>query len=54
MSLPTDTVLADGCYEYTLTGTDRVGNVATYQTIVLVDTTGPTGGSISYVDGPRA
>ena len=51
VTLPNDTVPADGCYEYTLTGTDHVGNVATYQTIVLVDTTGPAGGSISYVDG---
>jgi hypothetical protein len=47
-----DTVPTDGrCYEYTLTGTDHVGNSATFTTIVLVDTTGPTGGSISYVDG---
>jgi hypothetical protein len=46
-----DTVPADGqCFEYTLTGTDNVGNIATYRTIVLVDTTGPTGGSVSYVD----
>ncbi len=49
--LPNDTVPADGCYEYTLTGTDNVGNVSTYKTIVLVDTSGPTGGSISYLDG---
>ena len=35
------------CYEYTLTGTDNVGNTATFQTLVLVDTTGPTGGSVS-------
>ena len=39
------------CYQYTLTGTDNVGNTATLQTIVLVDTTGPAGGSVSYVDG---
>ena len=45
--MPTD----GQCYQYTLTGTDHVGNAATFQTIVLVDTTGPTGGSISYVDG---
>ena len=47
-----DTVPSDGqCYQYTLTGTDNVGNTATFQTIVLVDTTGPTGGSLAYVDG---
>ena len=47
-----DTVPTDGqCYQYTLTGTDNVGNTATFQTIVLVDTTGPAGGSLSYVDG---
>ena len=51
VTLPNDTVPADGCYEYTLTGTDNVGNVSTYQTIVLVDTTGPSGGSISYLNG---
>jgi len=45
-------VPSDGqCYQYTLTGTDNVGNTATFQTIVLVDTSGPTGGSLSYVDG---
>jgi hypothetical protein len=48
----TDTVPADGkCYEYTLTGTDHVGNVATYTTIVLVDTTPPTGGTVDAPDG---
>ena len=47
-----DTVPTDGrCYRYTLTGTDNVGNVATAQATVLVDTTGPLGGSVSYVDG---
>ncbi|MEP6812058.1 MAG: SwmB domain-containing protein, partial [Actinomycetota bacterium] len=47
-----DTVPSDGqCYQYTLTGTDNVGNTATFQTIVLVDTTGPAGGSLAYVDG---
>ncbi len=52
VSLPNDTVPVDGqCYQYTLTGTDNVGNTNTYQTNVLVDTTGPTGGSVSYADG---
>ncbi len=30
------------CYRYTLTGTDNVGNAATIQTIVKVDTTAPS------------
>ncbi|MES1248353.1 MAG: invasin domain 3-containing protein, partial [Actinomycetota bacterium] len=48
----TDTVPTDGsCYEYTLTGTDNVGNSATYQTIVLVDTTPATGGMVEAPDG---
>jgi hypothetical protein len=38
--------LADGCYRYSLTGTDRVGNAATISTTVRVDTTAPTGGSL--------
>ena len=38
----TDGGLADGCYLYTLTGTDRVGNVATaVSAIVKVDQTRP-------------
>ena len=52
VTLPNDTVPADGqCYQYTLTGTDNVGNAGTYSTNVLVDTTGPTGGSVSYANG---
>ncbi len=40
--------LAEGCYRYTLTGTDNVGNVATRQSaIVTVDTTVPTVSSVS-------
>src|SRR5581483_11447312 len=55
VTLPNDTVPADGqCYQYTLTGTDHVGNVATYRTIVLVDTTGPAGGSVDYANGPSS
>jgi uncharacterized repeat protein (TIGR02059 family) len=47
-----DTVPTDGkCYEYTLTGTDRVGNTATYKAIVLVDTTAPTGGTVDAPAG---
>ncbi|HEX3224465.1 MAG TPA: invasin domain 3-containing protein [Gaiellaceae bacterium] len=52
VTLPNDTVPADGrCYQYTLTGTDNVGNAGTATTNVLVDTTGPAGGSVSYADG---
>jgi len=32
----------DGCYRYTLTGTDNVGNTSTLTTTVEVDTTPPT------------
>ena len=32
----------DGCYQYTLTGTDNVGNTSTLTTTVEVDTTPPT------------
>ena len=38
--------LSDGCYRYTLTGTDRVGNSAAISTTVRVDTTAPTGGAL--------
>ncbi|HEX6788597.1 MAG TPA: invasin domain 3-containing protein [Gaiellaceae bacterium] len=55
VTLPNDTVPTDGaCYQYTLTGTDNVGNAGTSSTNVLVDTTGPTGGSVSYADGPSS
>jgi hypothetical protein len=39
---PSQSGLATGCYRYTLTGTDRVGNAASITTTVLVDTTVPT------------
>jgi hypothetical protein len=52
VTLPNDTVPADGeCYQYTLTGTDNVGNAGAYSTNVLVDTTGPAGGSVAYANG---
>jgi hypothetical protein len=38
---PSQSGLAEGCYLYTLTGTDRVGNVASLATTVKVDKTAP-------------
>ena len=38
--------LADGCYRYTLTGYDRVGNTASVHTVVKVDTRAPVGGAV--------
>lgn len=40
------TGLPDGCYRYTLTATDRVGNSAAISTTVRVDTTAPIGGAL--------
>jgi hypothetical protein len=39
---PNQTSLATGCYRYTLTGTDNVGNTVSIQTTVKVDTSDPT------------
>ena len=39
---PNQTGLASGCYRYTLTGTDNVGNTTSIQTTVKVDTSDPT------------
>jgi len=49
---PLQTV-ADGCYRYTLTGTDNAGNKASITTTVMVDTTPPTGGALT-VNGTAA
>ncbi len=38
---PAQSGLAEGCYRYTLTGTDRVGNAASISTVVAVDKTAP-------------
>jgi hypothetical protein len=55
--------LANGCYRYTLTGTDNVGNQQTVQSaIVKVDTTGPSNtlalsnatGSSTFLNGTVA
>ncbi len=44
-----DTVPLDGqCYQYTLTGTDNVGNTATTTATTLVDTTAPSTPSLSF------
>ncbi|HVM16160.1 MAG TPA: chitobiase/beta-hexosaminidase C-terminal domain-containing protein, partial [Gaiellaceae bacterium] len=47
---PSQGPLADGCYRYTLTGTDRVGNTVSVRTTVKVDTTNPTN-SVSLLLG---
>ena len=39
---PAQNGLTTGCYRYTLTGTDNVGNTVSIQTTVKVDTDGPT------------
>ena len=39
---PAQSGLATGCYRYTLTGTDNVGNTSTITTVVKVDLTDPT------------
>ncbi len=39
---PAQSGLAEGCYRYTLTGTDRVGNTSSMSTTVKVDKTTPT------------
>ncbi len=39
---PAQTVTGPTCQRYTLTGTDRVGNVATISTVAKVDSTGPS------------
>ncbi len=39
---PAQNNLPEGCYLYTLTGTDRVGNTSSLATVVIVDRTPPT------------
>ena len=44
-----DTVPTDGqCYQYTLTGTDRVNNTATVTSTILVDTTVPSAPTVTF------
>src|SRR3954471_15408576 len=45
---PAQNGLATGCYRYTLTGTDNVGNTTSIQTTVKVDTSDPTGPTLSF------
>jgi len=51
-----ETTLAEGCYRYTVTGTDNVGNTSALATVVMVDKTAPTqtisaSGSNAFVSG---
>jgi hypothetical protein len=50
---PAQSSLGTGCHRYTLTGTDRVGNVASISTIVKVDRDLPTSGALT-VNGTAA
>ena len=47
---PAQSGLTNGCYRFTLAGTDKVGNVTSVSTIVKVDTVAPTQ-TLSYVSG---
>ena len=47
---PAQNGLATGCYRYTLTGTDNVGNSVSRSTVVKVDLTDPTAPSLSLAD----
>jgi hypothetical protein len=49
---PAQSGLAEGCYRYTLTGTDKLGNTSSVSTTVKVDTTAPTVTLTSVEDGP--
>jgi hypothetical protein len=49
---PTQSGLAEGCYRYTLTGTDKVGNTSSIGTTVKVDRTPPTVTLTAVQDGP--
>src|SRR6185312_8604280 len=44
---PAQSGLATGCYRYTLTGTDNVGNTVGISTVVKVDTTAPSAPSLT-------
>jgi hypothetical protein len=42
-----ESALATGCYQYTLTGTDKVGNAASTSTVVQVDRTAPSAPTVT-------
>src|SRR5438105_6896498 len=42
--------MSTGCYTYTLTGTDNVGNTVSVSTIVEVDTSAPTAVGLAFTD----
>ena len=44
---PAQSVSGPGCYRYTLTGTDQVGNVSAIALVVTVDTTAPSAPSLT-------
>ena len=44
---PSQSGLSTGCYKYTLTGTDNVGNAVSISTIVKVDTSAPSNPSLT-------
>jgi hypothetical protein len=52
---PAQSLAGPSCYRYTLTGTDRVGNVSTTTTIVMVDSTAPSAPALtlSGATGPN-
>ncbi len=51
---PSQSGLAEGCYLYTLTGTDRVGNVASVSSTVKVDRTAPAAKVVAPADANGA
>ncbi len=51
---PSETALADGCYRYTLTGTDNVANAASIFTTVLVDKVAPTATNVQLTGNSGA
>ena len=47
---PAQSGLATGCYRYTLTGTDHVGNAVSITTVVKVDTSAPAAPGLALAD----
>lgn len=54
VGVPSETGLADGCYRYTLTGIDNVGNTVSIFTTVLVDKVAPTATNIQLTGNSGA